>query len=66
VAVIEVVPLVVGHALSEGGVMAESHISEMVGHGEAVVDQLVLLALLSTEDVVTHVKAVQGEIDKGF
>lgn len=64
--VIEVVPLVVGHALSEGGVMAESYISEMVGHGEAVVDQLVLLALLSTKDEVAHVKAIQGEIDMGF
>lgn len=62
-AVIEVIPLIVGHRLAESGVMAEAYVSEMVGNGEAVVDQLVLLALLSAKNEFAHVKSVQREID---
>jgi hypothetical protein len=66
VTVIKVIPFIVGHGLAESGVMAEANVSEMVGNHEAVVDQLVLLALLSTKNEFAHVKSIQREIDQGF
>jgi hypothetical protein len=62
--VVVVVPFVIGYGLTVGGVMAEAHVTEMVGNSEAVVDQLVLLALLSTEDEFAQIKAFEREIDK--
>lgn len=65
-AVVEVVPLVIGHRLAESSVMAEPYVTEMVGDGEAVVDQLVLLTLLSAQNEIAHVEAVQREVDLGL
>jgi len=53
--VIKVIPFIIGHRLAISGVMAETNVSEVVGNGEAVVDQLVLLALLSAKNEFTHV-----------
>lgn len=63
-AVIVVVPFVVGHGLAIGGVMAEAYVTEVVGHSKAVIDQLVLLALITTKDELTQIEAFQREVDQ--
>lgn len=62
--VVVVIPFVIGHRLTVGSVMAEPHVTEMVGNSEAVVDQLVLLPLLSTENEIAQIKAFEREVDK--
>jgi len=62
-AVIVVVPLIVSHGLAIGGVMAEAYVAEVVGYSKAVVDQLVLLALITAEDEFAQVEAFQREVD---
>lgn len=64
--VIEVVPFIVSHRLAESSVMSEPNVTKMVGDGKAVVDQFVLLTLLSTKDEVTHIKTIQREVDLGL
>ena len=56
IAVVELVPFVVGDGFGEGGVVAATHATKVVGHSKAVIDQLTLLPLLRTQDILTHVE----------
>lgn len=61
--VVVVIPFVIGHRFTVGGIMTESHVTEMVGNSEAVVDQFVLLTLISTENEIAQIKAFEREVD---
>ena len=62
VAVIILVPFFVQRVLSEGCVMAEAHVTEMVWDGVAIIDQWPVIWLISANDVFTHVQAFEREV----
>lgn len=61
-AVIVLVPLFVEGVLGECGIVAEAHVSEVIGDGIAVVDQALSFRSAS-HDVFAHVEALQGEVN---